>query len=696
MYGKRLKILLALCSIVAVFCVFRLVQMQLFAQSWYRSRIADLQQNTVNKLTTRGRILDRAGRVLASDELSFDLCMTYRLTSAIDERAIGPGVKAHKEAQENMAHLDTALEKCARLFSADTAAIMDRIRYRNDRIWSIRLFQAWRDACPDSPLLRTTEADSVGLSEALADFEQRVPDPSRRADLARKVNIAEMRENWPLLPLKTADDLLAAQLEFMDTPGIDVAPRVNRVYPFKDSGAQIIGWVGPVNEHYQLPLADDESRSYTAGELCGRSGVEYVCEAVLRGRRGQRTYDFDRNILNEVDRFPGSDVTLTLDMNLQKSIEQVVKDPSHNPMWQNPISVVIIDVATSEVLTLASLPTYDLSTIRQKYSEVVKEPNSPLLSRALEGLYAPGSVIKPVILIAGLESKAITRTEVISCPSHAAPLGWPNCSIWRSSHVGHDTLWPNYSVNAIKGSCNVYFSHLADRLDAAVLQRWLLAFGYGDKALARQNLAEEWAAAASIPKLPPRFMPEQAGIVHSGDPAASKASGALPPIADFEKKMFGIGQGSLRVTPIEVANAMAAIARRGVYKSPRLFISGSHTSGPTTEIGISSETMDTLREGMYAVVNAEGGTAYKAFRSQSFWAQGIKVFGKTGSTQAPEHAWFGGFVEDNLGRSLAIAIIIEGGKSGGADAAPLARDILTLCVNAGHIGPRTIAPADSN
>jgi penicillin-binding protein 2 len=696
MYGKRLKILLALCSVIAVFCIFRLVQMQLFAQSWYRSRIADFQQNTVNKLTSRGRILDRAGRVLASDELGFELCMTYRLTSAIDERTIGPGEKARKEARENLMRLDAALEKCARLFSADTADIMERIRRRNDRIWSIRLFQAWRDACPDSPLLQAADTGSIVLSEAIADFERRIPDPARRAELARRVNIAEMRENWPFLPLKTADDLLAAQLEFMDSPGIDVAPRVKRVYPFNESGAQIIGWVGPVNEHYQLPLSDDEFRSYTAGELCGRSGVEYVCEAVLRGRRGRQTYDFDSNILKEVDRFPGSDVTLTLDMNLQKGIEQVIKDPSRNPYWQHPMSVVIIDVATGEVLTLASLPSYNLSTIRQKYSEVMAEPNSPLLSRALDGLYAPGSVIKPIILIAGLESGAITRTEVISCPSQAAPRPWPNCWIWRAARVGHDTLWPNFSVNAIKGSCNIYFSHLAHRLDAAVLQRWLLAFGYGDKALASQNLAEEWAAANSIPKLPPRFMPEQAGIVHSGDPAAARASGTLPPIADFEKKMFGIGQASLRVTPIEVANAMAAISRRGIYRSPRLFISGSHAAGPTVDLSISPETIDTVREGMYAVINAEGGTASKAFRSQPFRGQGIKVFGKTGSTQAPEHAWFGGFAEDNSGRSLAIAIVIEGGQSGGGDASPLARDILTLCVNAGYIGSYKAAPADSN
>jgi penicillin-binding protein 2 len=689
MYGRRLKVLLAICAFVALLCIARLAQMQLLSNSWYRARIAELQQSTVKRLpATRGSILDRNGRVLAADELSFDLCMTYALTSAIDERTIAPGEKAAAQAQENLAHLDSVIEKCARIFGTDPADIVAKTRARNERIWTMKLFQAWRDACPDSELLSNPQPESIPFDEAMADFERQVPDPARRTELARRIDLAEMNENWPFLPLKTTDDLLAAQLEFMDTPGIDVAPRVTRSYPFRDSAAQIIGWVGPVGERYQLPLDDDEFRSYAPGELCGRSAVEYVCEAVLRGRRGQRVYDFDRNIIKEVERRQGMDVTLTLDIELQKNIEQLIRDPAKNPNSASPTAIVIIDVITDEILALVSLPSYDLSTIRQNYGKVREEPGTPLLSRTLECLYPPGSVTKPLILIAGLESGAISRTEAISCPSHAAPAGWPSCWIWRQSHIGHDEMWSNSSVNAIRGSCNIYFSHLAHRLDAAVLQLWLLKFGYGSKVLARQDLSSQLPDASENASLPRRYLPERAGIVHSGDPGAPTDAEVLPPIADHEKKMFGIGQGSFRVTPIEVAAAMASISRRGRYRAPRLFVSASRTSEDTHDLGISPETIDTVRDGMYAVVNEDGGTANRVFQSGQFRSAGVSVFGKTGSTQAPEHAWFGGFAEDRMGRSLAMAIVIEGGQSGGSDASPLARDILMLCVEAGYLGPR--------
>jgi len=690
MYGKRLKILLALCSIIALLCITRLGQMQLLSRSWYRARISELQQSTVKRLpATRGSILDRNGRVLAADELSFDLCMTYSLSSAYDRRATALGEKAVILAQENRAHFDAVMEKCARIFGADVAEIRAKVQARNDSIWSVRLFQAWRDACPDSDLLRSSDPEAIPLQDAMADFRRHVPDLARQEELARRIDIAEMHENWPFLQLRTPDDLLAAQLEFTDMEGIDIAPHVTRTYPYGKSAAQIIGWVGPASERYQLPLEDSEFRSYAAGELCGRAGVEYVCEALLRGRRGQRTYDFDRNIVNEVERMPGANVTLTLDIELQKSIEQLVRDPARNPNWQSPTAVVIIDAVSGDILALVSEPSYDLMSIRQDYTKVRDEPNMPLLSRTLECLYPPGSVVKPIILIAGMESGAITKGEVISCPSRSAPAGWPSCWIWRQFRVGHDTMWSNYSVNAIKGSCNIYFSRLADRLDRNVLQKWLLKFGYGTRVLARQNMAENSPAASEVPALPPRYMPEQPGIVDSGDPAAARDAGPLPPIADNEKKMFGIGQGSLRVTPIEVAAAMAAISRHGIYESPRLFVRYSDTSGDIRDLGISGQTIDTIRAGMYGVVNEEGGTANKAFRSSYFHTQGVSVFGKTGSTQAPEHAWFGGFAEDRAGRALAIAVVIEGGQSGGSDASPLARDILALCMEAGYVGPRT-------
>ena len=153
-----------------------------------------------------------------------------------------------------------------------------------------------------------------------------------------------------------------------------------------------------------------------------------------------------------------------------------------------------------------------------------------------------------------------------------------------------------------------------------------------------------------------------------------------------QRRLFGIGQGSLRITPLQVANAMATIARNGIYLPPHLLLAEKGNEYQSHSIGLSPHTLSVVRDGMKAVVNESGGTAYGAFASSDFAANGITVYGKTGSTERPEHAWFAGFAEDSRGRCVAIAVLVEGGQLGSKDAAPLGRKILELCLNANYIG----------
>ena len=158
----------------------------------------------------------------------------------------------------------------------------------------------------------------------------------------------------------------------------------------------------------------------------------------------------------------------------------------------------------------------------------------------------------------------------------------------------------------------------------------------------------------------------------------------MPPLKEVERRLFGIGQGNLRATPLQVANAMAAIARRGIYKPPRLFVKTPDSEG--VPLGISPETLDVVYDGMRAVVSEYGGTASEQFRHSGLTEQGVIVYGKTGSTEEPYVAWFAGFATDAAGRSIAIAVVVEGGQSGPSDAAPLARDIVQFCIEEGYIG----------
>ena len=132
---------------------------------------------------------------------------------------------------------------------------------------------------------------------------------------------------------------------------------------------------------------------------------------------------------------------------------------------------------------------------------------------------------------------------------------------------------------------------------------------------------------------------------------------------------------------------MAAISRGGIYKNPRLFLSENENPGDGQfDLGISQETLAVVRDGMTAVTTETGGTAYNVFRYSPLFSRGIKIYGKTGSTEKPFHAWFAGFAEDQAGRAISLAIVVEGGQSGAGDAAPLGREMIRFCNEAGYIG----------
>jgi penicillin-binding protein 2 len=173
----------------------------------------------------------------------------------------------------------------------------------------------------------------------------------------------------------------------------------------------------------------------------------------------------------------------------------------------------------------------------------------------------------------------------------------------------------------------------------------------------------------------------------------------LPPLSTSERRWFGIGQGKLQAIPLQVANAMAAIARAGYYKNPQLFLDDPNdpevrlrADANQVNLGISAETLAVVYDGMSAVVNEAGGTANTQFQPVlgSFAEQDVKIYGKTGSTQ-PANAWFAGFAADSKERKIAIAVVVEGGQHGSSDAAPLACDIIQFAIEAGYLGKPTTA-----
>ncbi|MHC4644980.1 MAG: penicillin-binding transpeptidase domain-containing protein, partial [Planctomycetota bacterium] len=686
MYSKRIKIFVILAGMMLLICVLRLVQMQLLSGSYYRDQIdrLKLERGRSRQLgTIRGRILDRNEMVLATDEPQFRLCINYRLTCVRDERVSLTQTPA--QLQSEFEDLQQIISKCSQLAGLRPSEIEDKIRTINDSIWNRRAFIAWRRKFSDSPLLKKHD-DILGIpiQSAMEDFENREPDPVERRRLVNRVNIIEMHRDWPLIDLKTDDDVFTAQLEFLDTDDVVILPKASRRYPYAAAAAQTIGWVGSASQKQDRRLfEDDRLASYLEGEVCGREdGAEFVCEKVLRGRRGELIRDIDRQVVSRTPTQFGRDVRLTLDIELQRRIQEYVADPEFNANYRAPTAAVVIDVASADILALVSLPAVDLNRVRYDYSELIADANRPLLNRAVDKQYPPGSVIKPLILIAGIESGKIGPHDAISCPAKAAPKHWPNCWIYNRYRSGHDVKWNNNARNAIRGSCNIYFSRLADRIGSLTLQRWLYDFGYGHEILfPPAHLLGRNHANRNFRQAPGQ-------ISTTPDPNVGKYFDKIPDIAAGEKRIFGMGQGNLRATPLQVANAMAAIARKGLYKGPRLLMPDPNhpdQDADSLQLPVSERTLAVVYDGMSAVVNESGGTAYQVFSASGLAQQGIEVYGKTGSTQEPDNAWFGGFATDSSGRTIALAIVVEGGQHGSSDAAPIAAAIIQFSIDAGYL-----------
>ena len=256
MYDKRIKIPVILSVCLLLVCLLRLTQMQLLKNSFYRDRISELkrQRSQSRQLKTiRGRILDRDGRILAVDQPQFQLCIDYRLSCFMDER-IGrakllraskkdnPKIavsKTSKELENKLEDLLQIVDKSSH-FGLERPEIEDKIKKMNNRIWDLRTFQAWRQNRQKSNLLKKYKDNLFGVraSDFITDLEKHIPDPNQRLVLVSQTDIAEMHKSWPLLELKTDDDIFAAQLEFMDVDGIRILPKARRFYPYGPAAAQ--------------------------------------------------------------------------------------------------------------------------------------------------------------------------------------------------------------------------------------------------------------------------------------------------------------------------------------------------------------------------------------------------------------------------------------------------------------------------
>ena len=451
-------------------------------------------------------------------------------------------------------------------------------------------------------------------------------------------------------------------------PGVIVDARLLRHYPHGELFSHALGYVGRINERESYDLDEVDYR----GTLhVGKVGVEKYYEDILHGEVGYQNVETNAHgrvlrVLERHDPSPGADLTLHLDMAVQQA--------AFDAMGGRRGAVVAIDTLTGGVLALVSTPGFDTNLFvngisSKNYSALRDSLDVPLFNRAVQGQYPPGSTIKPMMSMAGLQSGLVTPETTVPDP------GWfrlPGDShryrdwILRIRGTGHA---PQVDMHmAIRESCDVYFYDLARRLTIDRMYDYLHPFGFGE----RTGLDTTSERRGVLPST--RWKRE------------SRAQTWYP----GETISAGIGQGYMLSTPVQLAMATSVIATRGVRHPPRFLqsINEESVKEPDLEpIVTKDEYWDAIYWGMRAVVHERGGTAKKL-------AKGIQyeMAGKTGTAQVIGIAQNAVYKEDEVAErhrhhglfiafapleapTIAVAIIVENG-GGSSAASPVARKVI--------------------
>ena len=452
--------------------------------------------------------------------------------------------------------------------------------------------------------------------------------------------------------------------------GIELHGRLQRYYPQGASTVHLLGYVGRINDE---DLKNIDHGAYRGTNHIGKLGIESSYEPILLGQVGTRKAEINAHgrILRVVENEPpraGLNLQLNLDMKLQKTAETALAGKRG--------AAVAIEPKTGAVLAFASMPVYDPNPFVdgidvESFQALLKDPDKPLINRAMSGRYAPGSTVKPFLAITALSSGLISRSTSHNCIGFIRlPGDTHRFRDWKRK--GHG---PTSMHKAIAQSCDVYFYRLAQKLGSERMKLGLEAFGLGMRS--NINLNDE----------PTGLIPTRAWKESIG--------GSWFP---GETIMNGIGQGMMLATPLQLANAVATMANRGLRMQPALIKSYINPStGKRHEIRpiITSHTPASMEphfqniiDDMVAVVHSKIGTAQRVG-----WGAPYKIAGKTGTSQVksiaqgayydkeslPEkfrdHALFISFAPADDPK-IAVAVVVENSGSGGAVAGPIARKIM--------------------
>ena len=619
----RAFILLAFFGLILLFYSGKLFSVQLVENKGDTNNAKTYTSYTTVK-GTRGDLLDRNGNVLVGNRASYNLVFNHYVIK---------GTEGRNE------YLLTLLERAEEL----DLEYVDHFPISKTRPFEYTLEEyssAWQGYFQKYLTGRDLDSDMTApmLIEVL----------SKRYDLPLEWTQEEARAVIGLLYefdlrslegvgvanyifIEDVADSDLAELVELGIPGMMVEPSTVREY-HTSYAAHILGYVGAMDatqwEYYK------DIDGYNMDAVIGQSGLEKAFEEYLHGVDGIRVdvVAADGTIISQKylkgkEPQGGNHVETTIDKEVQIVTEDALadladwlRDPIQNPSGDGDdvegLAAVVMEVKTGDILAMASYPTYDLSTFRENYAELLETDGDPLINRAIQGIYPPGSTYKMSTLISAMENGKLAPNDTIHTrgkfTKYESTGFAPTCLAWPNSHGTID------ATVAIQKSCNCFFYELADRMSINMMDETAKAFGLGEKTGVELD--------------------EKVGYRSNPDTKKELFKGSDAYFTVGDRVNTGIGQAENRFTPMQLCVYACTLANRGVrYKATLLnrVVSDDYSElivDNTPEIvstfEISDTTYETYMTGMKMVANVSGGTGYSKLKDCV-----VEVAAKTGTAE---------------------------------------------------------------
>ena len=515
----------------------------------------------------------------------------------------------------------------------------------------------------------------------VADLEQTIDALSKVVDIhprdrRRFKKLQEESKSFESLPIRTRltdEEVARFAAQRFHFPGVEIKARLFRNYPFGELASHVIGYIGRINQSEKERIQESEdAANYRGTDYIGKLGVEQSYETQLHGITGVEEIETSAGgravrRLASTPATPGNTVVLSIDIKLQKLVEDL--------FGERRGALVALDPKTGEVLAFVSKPTFDPNLFvdgidQENWQELNESLDKPLLNRALRGTYPPGSTYKPFMALAALETGKRTPQQTIQDPGYFM---FGNHRFRDDKEGGHGTV---DMYKSIVQSCDTYYYVLANDMGVDLMHDELQKFGFG---------------------------------AFTGIDIQGEVRGLLPS-TEWKRKAYkrpeqqkwyagetisiGIGQGYNAYTPIQLAQATAVVANRGVMFRPHLVnqIIDAQTGEkrpvepqPVRDLKFKQQNVDFIRRAMVGV-NKEG-TGARAFAgvpyevagktgtAQVFSLKGAEYKGHSIKKELRDHALFIAFAPADK-PTIALAVLVENGGFGAQSAAPIARMVL--------------------